>query len=232
MTTIATTGRPVSFDAKLAGYALAGSALLFAAATPSQAALIIVNPDPKPTVFVPSGDGGQFLELDMDGDGIIDIAFIAVSSFNSETGETVDAVFAGAPEFNFITGTYSSCNCYAYATNFLTPGAALGSTPSLTKAKLLVRYTSIDPDTYQPVFDFYGEWPNGINLSGIMGVSFLLGGVTPTNGFIDISVELASASVTINQWGYNTSDVPEPSTMAMFALGAAGIAALRRRKAQ
>jgi PEP-CTERM motif len=54
-------------------------------------------------------------------------------------------------------------------------------------------------------------------------------------GWADINLNLASGVVTIEDWAYNdvanaAIHVPEPSSLALLAIGAGGLAAFRRRK--
>jgi PEP-CTERM motif len=219
-----------SFDKKLAAYALAGGAALFSAGT-ADAALVIVDPVVNPTVSVAEGVDG--FSIDMDDDGVEDFVFAAAAAQLEEPGDLFGFVFAGGygPD-RLIGGFYEEYDSYPLpvATNFPNVAAALAANPTLTKAKLLARYRYAGEGIDQT----FGEWPNSLDASGLLGVSFLLNDVTPTAGFIDVSVEIASATVTVNRWGYDVQDavIPEPSTMALFALGAAGVAALRRRKVQ
>ncbi|MBL8230716.1 MAG: PEP-CTERM sorting domain-containing protein [Bryobacterales bacterium] len=219
-----------SFEKKLASYVIAGGAALMATATPLEAAIITIVPGvtpgapaTAPTLTVATGEGQSQLFLDIDLDGVDDVYFELRSEQGSAEGTPTlrDSVFVFGQAGNLITGFNFD------ATRFASPTDALAMNPTLAKAKLLSRYTTFGEG--DPVVSFTGNWLNGE--SGILGVEFMRSG-TPTRGFIDATVVLGSATVTLNQWGYQTNDVPEPSTMAMFALGAAGIAALRRRRVQ
>jgi hypothetical protein len=215
-------------EKKLAAYALAGGAALLSA-TPAQAALIVITPDTPIAISVATDEQPQQYLLDMDSDGVDDFGFFVLSLIDPDPDYPgqFDSVLVSGLDYNYIAGTTDGCNCYPIATRFTTIPGALASNPTLYKAKLLSRYT------YDGVPELYGNWENSLASRGLIGVNFLLGNSVPVQGFIDVSVEFGSASLTIHQWGWDTdAPVPEPSTMAMFALGAVGIAALRRRRNQ
>lgn len=227
-TGVSTTG---SFEKKLASYVIAGGAALMATAAPVEAAIITIvpgvtpgAPSSAPTATVATGAGLSQLFLDIDLDGVDDFFFDVRSDQGSAEGTPTqtDSVFVFGQLGNLITGSFLD------ATRFSNPTDALVLNPTLAKAKLLSRYTTFGEG--EPGVSLTGNWVSGE--SGILGVEFMRNGTTPTRGFIDVTVVLGSATLTVNQWGYETNDVPEPSTMAMFALGAAGIAALRRRRVQ
>lgn len=221
-----------SLEKKLAAYALAGGAALLATSAPAQAAVIVVTPSSPITISVETGGGEDYHLLDMDSDGVFDFilgVYSAVYGEGSYTGQYDAIGIVSAGYSSWIAGIASgNCECgfYNEATRFTNISEALASNPTLFKAKLLARYT------YDGESEFFGQWPNSLASNGLIGVNFLLGNTTPVQGFIDVSVEIGSASATIHQWGWQSTDVPEPSTMAMLALGAAGMAAIRRRRKQ
>jgi len=220
-----------SMEGKLAAYALAGGAALLST-TAGQAAVITITPGTPISISVATGGGSQQYLLDMDSDGVEDFRFGVFSFLDNGSSDfqyasQYDVIAVKGLNNSYIAGAGGPL-IYPLATRFTTIQDALASNPTLYKAKLLARYT------YDGVPDLYGNWENSLASRGLIGVNFLLGNSVPVQGFIDVSVELGSASLTIHQWGWETTDaaVPEPSTMAMFALGAAGIAALRRRRNQ
>lgn len=211
-----------SLESKLAAYTLAGGAMI-AGAPIAEATVITVTPgvtpgapSVAPTVYVASGAGSDYYGLDIDMDGMIDIGFIAESSFDGSEQRDIVRVNVGYARVAGTSGLY-------LATPFTTAEEALASSPTLAKSKLLARYTY---DGGDPTYN--GDWQNGGR--AFLGVVFGLDTATPKHGFVDVTVQLGSASFTINQWGYE-EPVPEPSSIALLAMGAAGVAALRKKQA-
>lgn len=213
-----------SLEKKLASYALAGGVAMLAGGQSAEAAVVVTIPETPLVASVGTGEGSQSVDIDLDGDSLVDFRFTATSYFSEgEVVQTSDGVFVDGLNGGLIAGSEG------LAALFPDSASALASNPTLTKAKLLSRYN----DGYIAFDTFYnGNWQNGV--TGTLGVKFMLGGVTPTMGFINARVDFGSATVTIDQFGYDTgspSEVPEPGTVSLLALGAAGVAALRRRQA-
>ncbi|MCC6537394.1 MAG: PEP-CTERM sorting domain-containing protein [Bryobacterales bacterium] len=213
-----------SLDKKLASYALAGGAALLAGGQAAEAAVVVTTPQSPLVASIGTGEGSSALDIDIDGDSLVDFRFGVVSYISEgESYYQFDSAFVtGAGEGSYITGTDG------LAALFGDSASALASNPTLNKAKLLSRYN--DFTVNDAAFDtmYAGNFANGV--PGTLGVRFMLGGVTPVKGFINARVDLGSVTVTVDQFGYDTGDVPEPGTVSLLALGAAGIAALRRRR--
>jgi hypothetical protein len=75
-----------------------------------------------------------------------------------------------------------------------------------------------------------------------IGLSFPIGAndLAHTHyGWVRVTIDNAAGSFVINDWAYNTvagepiraGQVPEPTSLGMLAAGAAGVAAMRRRRA-
>jgi hypothetical protein len=85
----------------------------------------------------------------------------------------------------------------------------------------------------------FGNWtPDGT--PGFLGVRFDISGDTHY-GWVRVGVTFGSTSFRIVDWAYNSTPgealkagepIPEPSTLSLMALGAAGLLALRRRRNQ
>jgi hypothetical protein len=81
------------------------------------------------------------------------------------------------------------------------------------------------------------------NASGaFIGLSFPIGGNAPQFlhfGWVRVTIDNAAGTFVVNDWAYNTvagepiraGQIPEPTSLGMLAAGAAGVAALRRRRA-
>ncbi|MFN7919531.1 MAG: PEP-CTERM sorting domain-containing protein [Bryobacteraceae bacterium] len=208
------------FEKKLAAYALAGGALL-AMPNAASAAIITVTPGSPIAIGVATGEGSTQYDLDMDGDNTTDFTMRAGSTLGEGLGyyNFVD-VLAGAGNSMVMTGK-KSYFARGYTTGTLpAQGAFFNSTGTL-----LSGYDGGNGITTS------GDWPNSLRQSRFLAVQFLHNG-NLTGGWIEIAVHLGSADAQINSWAYDDPNAatPEPSSMALFAAGAAGVAAFRRRK--
>lgn len=208
------------FDKKLAVYALAGGAML---GLPDAAlAGIIHDPPGSVNIFVPNGGGKVTHDIDVDGDSIVDLVLIAKSTLGDSQGSYYNSVTADAMNGGIRVDAKSSYYARPYESQ---PTGALGL-PLKYRADLITSYyngsTLFGPD---------GLWPNDSTQFRFLGFTFLHNGVT-TNGWVKVATELGSAGFSVDSFGFDSGAVPEPASMALFAAGAAGIAAWRRRKAQ
>lgn len=91
-----------------------------------------------------------------------------------------------------------------------------------------------------------GQWPSNLVDPRFVGLQFLIGGQTHYGWArvgVDVDGPAGVAQGVVYDWAYDdtpgaaittpgTASVPEPSSLALFALGAAGVAALKRRRRQ
>lgn len=198
--------------------ALAGAAIALPLA--ANAGTIITTP--SPSITVSSTDTDQSYNLDINNDGVIDYVFTA--SWNLD-------LVSVTPTVGNSYVTDSSFNVIPLSSAFTgDPSATFGT----GKAKL--QKTSLKDGFMK------GPWPTDGSFA-YLGVQFMTSGgmvdgwvklsaTTPENTttFAITTQATAPATFTIAEYGYVTSDTPEPSSLAMFALGAAGVAALRARR--
>lgn len=79
------------------------------------------------------------------------------------------------------------------------------------------------------------EFNNAIG--AFIGLEFPIGGVNHF-GWVRVTIDNAAGSFVINDWAYNTvagepiraGQIPEPTALGLLAAGAAGVAAMRRRR--
>lgn len=215
---------PWSFDKKWATYAVAGSAVV---ALPSQANAATIN------LTTELGPVEDF--LDVNGDGTNDYRFWADSSplpppETPTFGPTED------PPHLRTTGVegLGSNLIFGYSDgfeNFATafgPGAFIDG-PTIGSGVFL-------EDKITDKGKLKGEWPNDLTQSRFLGLLFEDEG-QQYKGWAEVSVELGSASLTVGPFAFvpanqplQTPSVPEPGSMALMLLGAAGVAALKRRR--
>jgi hypothetical protein len=77
-----------------------------------------------------------------------------------------------------------------------------------------------------------GQWTSNLNAPKFTSLALNINGGTHY-GYMQIAAEVDTPSARVYGWGYDSvaaNAVPEPSSFALLALGAAGIAALKRRR--
>jgi hypothetical protein len=211
-------------------------ALAIGAGSSAYSAVVVATPpaDLIPSVL-PTG-ASLTASWDIDGDGTDDFAF----SFRQPQSSGVDwqsNIFPLAGNFTFGTPGFTSTFFYAWRFN---AGDTISGVPpsgaypvgSASQAVLASRYASTDYGQFLP--------PNsrgflGLQFTNVDGTFF---------GYIEVQVNRA-AGVGLPGFQFlsaaweNTPDtpitagaIPEPGTLALLAFGAAGVAAVQRRRKQ
>ncbi|MFN3327068.1 MAG: PEP-CTERM sorting domain-containing protein [Bryobacteraceae bacterium] len=205
--TVRKSPRQLGFDRKLGFYALAGG-LAFTLPQQSQAGSIAYS-GPQNITVTNSVGGTETHGVDVNGDGFIDFTFAAY----------------------FDPGVVARVN--------VTPGAG-NAGDSISSSSTLTTSTALLRETWQ-YGGVYGKWGNGT--PSYLGLRFLISD-NDHYGWAKVSVTTDlnfGSSFTIHDWAYQTQpdtailageigEIPEPSSLALFALGAAGFAALRKRR--
>ncbi|MBN9660297.1 MAG: PEP-CTERM sorting domain-containing protein [Acidobacteria bacterium] len=214
-----------SLDSRLFAYALAGGAALVSA-TPANAAIIHYS---GPTLDT----AGSSFNLDLDGDLTTDF------TFQSGAGDSA-TVFAAYVNFpgGGVTGPLASGTPVNAATAFNTTSPYKLAKGNVDQAGVVGDnggVYAIAPNQYMGLtFDISGVAHYGWARLEVYGT-----GTPEVNGLLaqgQLNVRVMEYAYETNSRatiaaGQTTSTVPEPSSLAMFALGAAGLAAMRRRKA-
>lgn len=219
--TSASTRRLRSLEGRLLTYAIAGGAAL--AASPAQAAIIHYGGAPQST-------NGGTLDLDLNNDLVVDFTFNADSD-NSAASADMN------PTVSFPVGG---------VTNPLTAGTMVDVNSSYGTSAYKIAKSLVDSNGV--VTNNGGNYT--IDTDQYMGLQFQIGGSTHygwalinpvSSSYTDQGVGYGKVDIALKDFAYEstadtgieagaTSSVPEPSSLALFALGAAGIAALRRRR--
>lgn len=209
-----------SVDSKFARYALAGSALL-GLPVAAQAAIVY---QPGPFHVDP---GGNFqVNLDPLIDSTMDLQIWATVPANQGSSQwiyvTSDVIFDPNGRYN------------TTFTNNLNP---LSSGDPITLANTTGSPGTLMKATFPgPTYSF--PWANVENGSShYLGFKFIISG-QPHLGWVELSMEKPDPSFTVLGYAWETSpgvsiqagETPEPSSLLLFAAGAAGIAALRRKR--
>jgi len=204
------------FDRKWTSYALAGGAMLVAPAVANAGVIFTDLTGQNVSLFVEEGEGSVFANLDVNNDGIDDYEFAA---FDGGTGARATAVNALDGNLIFADAPFA----HAFGNAELVGG----TTDTFGFFKKDFKGTPI------------GQWPNDINQTRFLGIQFTVDTNT-YNGWVAVSQELGSATVNVTQAAWedtggsittpDAAEVPEPSSMALMLLGAAGVAALKRRR--
>lgn len=241
-------------DARLNRYRTLGlgAAVLAGAVTTMDASVAYTNYNGQVLSDTNTADAsGVSYDFDFNNDGTNDIRFTTRNTTGGGTGSNYALIFGGVTNnsvlhpLNVAGGTASGANgaVYVYPSRL---GAGVTVGPALTFVTLALTAASsyLQAGTLAFGNGFTGSKfkTAGAN-AGFLGVSFTLADGLHY-GFADISVAPQSAgalarSITLNALAYETTPgtaiatfgapVPEPSAIALVALGGLGLAAYRRR---
>ncbi len=205
----------LDFDKKWASYVLAGGAVLGLPAVTHAGPIQLFSGDS--TGVVSQG-------LDIDGDGVTDVTFFANGTPGSRD---TYATGAGSNQISMFFTPFGEINAYG-------PGQVIDSSATYAPSGSFLYDKTKMTTTIQK-----GKWANDINQTSYMGLQFLIGSDIHY-GWAAVSVQLGSATLDVTDWGYNPTAnaavttpgtaLPEPSSMALMLLGAAGVSALKLRR--
>lgn len=205
-----------ALERRIYPYVLAAGASLLAAAKPADAGVIYVNPIDQ--TYTNTG-----FSLDLNNDGAPDVTFQ-----NPAYGSWGRALWAGA--HGVVVNAAGKASALG-AGQWIGPGANFGA-----PAAKMVYLSSY--------FGAVGPWANVTDR--FLGLRFQIGSNTHY-GWVRMDVGATTNPLaiwaTVKDWAYEdrpgtglqageTAVIPEPGTLSLLALGAAGLALWRRRKAQ
>lgn len=221
--------QPNSLEKKLIRYAIAGGAVL---AAPAYADSIIGYNGPP---ILPATPGGQ-ASLTVDG---VTFDFNGTQQFAIGTGTTWE-----------ISNTWNSPGGGDLTSTALAYGSPVANANYIGGPSVLNQgqYAKLAKGSPGIVSNVMGPVPNGIDT--YLGLKFTVSSQTHY-GWVELNSELISvpgaemppyglAQTEIVNYAFNSAPgaditvgagTPEPSTLALFALGAVGLAAIRRRRA-
>lgn len=218
---------PKRIAKKMAIYAAAGTTVSVGGLSMAEAD--VMNSATSVTV----GTIGESVDFDVDGDGTNDFNISVTSSFNgANAGGTFPSTFftvtgLGSNLVGLNTGTAATINAVnQYLVGFVGSFASVGTAgvfgagdATESAAVMFIRYPGTGGDTY--------------GFGGVFGLQFDIGGQTHFGG-MRLDPNINGTQHTFNfQWETTANlaygAVPEPSSLSLFAMGAAGLAYRRRR---
>lgn len=208
--------------------AAAGSALALA---PAADAAIMYSGVQNITLTRTSPTAVLSTQIDLNGDGVVDFG-LQLDGIQGSSGSVAGAFLVGIGGFFLKTGSLNSVRRLASSFNFSSVSAGsfspnVGTLRSATDAG-----------------QSRGQWPSVVTTSGFAGVAFIDTQGHSHLGWIRLAIQNDAAGLPVQltavDWAWQTVEgspihvgsVPEPSSLALLAAGAAGVAAFRRRRAE